>query len=160
MSLDRFLLTVSRLVCGVILAQGFNSCLSYLHRKPNLQPPHATMIYSFITVTCLMDSMNIKDMNITPSNVLQGDVCAYMLQEYKERQDTARRSKQVAFTLPATMRTLCHSIPIINIHSTSDGTIITMREDGAVCCWSPELKPLKTKHMFVCFHLCTFISVL
>nr|XP_046245544.1 WD repeat-containing protein 49 isoform X2 [Scatophagus argus] len=68
--------------------------------------------------------------------------------EYKERQETARRSKQVAFTLPAVMKTLCHGVPIINVHSTHDGTIVSVREDGLVCYWSPELKPLKTKHMF------------
>ncbi|XP_051253152.1 WD repeat-containing protein on Y chromosome isoform X2 [Dicentrarchus labrax] len=76
------------------------------------------------------------------------DFCTHMLQEYKEKQETARRSKQVAFTLPATMKALCHSVPIVNIHSTHDGSIVTVREDGAVCYWSPELKPLKTKHMF------------
>ncbi|XP_035535517.1 WD repeat-containing protein 49 [Morone saxatilis] len=78
----------------------------------------------------------------------EDDFCTHMLQEYKEKQETARRSKQVAFTLPATMKALCHSIPIVNIHSTHDGSIVTVREDGAVCYWSPELKPLKTKHMF------------
>ncbi|XP_042342922.1 WD repeat-containing protein on Y chromosome [Plectropomus leopardus] len=77
-----------------------------------------------------------------------GDFCTHMLQEYKEKQETVRRSKQVAFILPATMKPLCHGIPIVNIHSTHDGTIVTVREDGFVCCWSPELKSLKTKHMF------------
>ncbi|XP_032365593.1 WD repeat-containing protein on Y chromosome [Etheostoma spectabile] len=77
-----------------------------------------------------------------------GDFSKHMIQEYKERQETARRSKQVAFTLPATMKALCHGIPIINIHSTHDETVVTVREDGVVCYWSPELKPLKTKTMF------------
>ncbi|KAM9359600.1 LOW QUALITY PROTEIN: cilia- and flagella-associated protein 337 [Symphorus nematophorus] len=77
-----------------------------------------------------------------------GDFCTHMLQEYKEKQETARRSKQVAFTLPATMKMLCHGIPITNIHSSLDGTIVTVREDGMVCFWSPELKQLRTKHMF------------
>ncbi|XP_034557358.1 WD repeat-containing protein on Y chromosome [Notolabrus celidotus] len=77
-----------------------------------------------------------------------GDVCSYMLQEYKEKQETIRRSKQVAFTLPATVRTSCHGIPIVNISSTCDGTIVTVREDGMVCFWSPELKLLRTRHIF------------
>lgn len=81
---------------------------------------------------------------------MQGDVCTHLLQEHKARQETLRRSKQVVLTLPATMRTLHHGIPIVNIHSNQDGTIVTLREDGLVCYWSPELKPLKTKHMFVC----------
>ncbi|KAF1394274.1 hypothetical protein PFLUV_G00024830 [Perca fluviatilis] len=77
-----------------------------------------------------------------------GEFSTHMMQEYKEKQETARRSKQVAFTLPATMKALGHGIPIINIHSTHDGTVATVREDGVVCYWSPELKPLKTKNIF------------
>lgn len=91
---------------------------------------------------------------------MQGEFCTHMLQEYKEKEETTRRGKQVAFTLPATMKTLCHGIPIVNIHSTHDGTIVTVREDGVVCYWSPELKPLKTKHMFVCFNFCLFTWIL
>ncbi|XP_031719292.1 WD repeat-containing protein 49 [Anarrhichthys ocellatus] len=79
---------------------------------------------------------------------LKGEFCTHMLQNYKEKEETERRSKQVAFTLPATMKALCHGISIVNIHSTHDGTIVSVREDGVVCYWSPELKPLKTKHMF------------
>lgn len=81
---------------------------------------------------------------------MQGQFCSYMLQEYKEKEETTRRSKQVALTLPATMKTLGNGIPSVNIHSTHDGTIVTVREDGAVCFWSPELNPQKTKHVFVC----------
>ncbi|KAK1899662.1 WD repeat-containing protein 49 [Dissostichus eleginoides] len=77
-----------------------------------------------------------------------GEFSTHMMHEYKEKQETVRRSKQVAFTLPASMKTLCHGIPIVNIHSSHDGTIVTVREDGVVCCCSPELKPLKTKHLF------------
>ncbi|XP_008274872.1 WD repeat-containing protein on Y chromosome-like [Stegastes partitus] len=78
----------------------------------------------------------------------EGEFCAHMLQEYKEKEETARRSKQVAFILPATMNASGHGIPIVNIHSTGDGTVVTVREDGFVSLWSPELKPQKTKHMF------------
>ncbi|XP_069563383.1 cilia- and flagella-associated protein 337 [Brachyistius frenatus] len=77
-----------------------------------------------------------------------GEFCTHMLQEYKENEETARRSKRVAFTLPATMNTFGYGIPIINIHSTYDGTIASVREDGFVCLWSPELKPQKNKHVF------------
>ncbi|XP_071353298.1 cilia- and flagella-associated protein 337 isoform X2 [Trachinotus anak] len=77
-----------------------------------------------------------------------GQFCTYMLQEHKEKEENARRRKQVAFTLPATLKALGHGIPIINIHSTHDGTIVTVREDGAVCSWSTELKPQETKHIF------------
>ncbi|XP_067452032.1 cilia- and flagella-associated protein 337 [Thunnus thynnus] len=86
--------------------------------------------------------------SIDSTHSLKGEFCTNMLQEYKEKEEAARRSKQVAFTLPATMKALCHGIPIINICSTHDGTIITVREDGAVCYWSPELKLQRTKHMF------------
>ncbi|KAM9852863.1 cilia- and flagella-associated protein 337 [Aulostomus maculatus] len=74
---------------------------------------------------------------------------AHVLQEYKEKEETVRRRKHVAFALPATTRSRGHGSPIINIHHNQDGTIITVREDGAVCYWSPELKPLMTKNMFI-----------
>ncbi|XP_029373499.1 WD repeat-containing protein on Y chromosome-like [Echeneis naucrates] len=79
---------------------------------------------------------------------LEGQFCTYMLQEHKEKEESTRRSKQVAFILPATIKSLGHGLPIVNIHSTHDGAIITVREDGAVCIWSHELKPDKTKHIF------------
>lgn len=84
-------------------------------------------------------------------SVTQAELCAYMLQEYKERQDTVRRRKAVAFTLPATMKTLDHGYPIVNIRTGHNGTVVSVREDGLVCHWSPELKPLKTKDVFVCW---------
>lgn len=81
---------------------------------------------------------------------MQGQFCAHLLQEYKEKEAAARRNKQVALTLPATIKTLGNGISTVNIHSTRDGVVVTVREDGAVCLWSPELKPQITKHMFVC----------
>lgn len=83
--------------------------------------------------------------------VPQGELCEYMLQEYKERQDTVRRRKQVAFTLPATMTALDHGFPIVNIRTGHNGTVVSVREDGLVCHWSPELQPLNTKDIFVRF---------
>lgn len=74
-----------------------------------------------------------------------------MLQVYKEKETTTQRSKRVALT-PALTRPLCHNSPIVNIHHTHDGGILTVQEDGAVCHCSPELKPLKTKHVFVCWY--------
>ncbi|CAG6000499.1 unnamed protein product [Menidia menidia] len=80
--------------------------------------------------------------------MLQGEYCTYVLQEYKEKEESERRRKQVAFTLPASISDCGHGIPIINIHITHDGTVVTAREDGFVCCWTPELQPQMTKHMF------------
>ncbi|XP_028275016.1 WD repeat-containing protein on Y chromosome [Parambassis ranga] len=77
-----------------------------------------------------------------------GEFCTHMLQEYKEMEEAVRRSKQVTFLLPATMNAFGHGIPVINIYPIRDGTVITVREDGFVCQWSPELKPQRTKHMF------------
>ncbi|XP_062417638.1 WD repeat-containing protein 49 [Pungitius pungitius] len=79
---------------------------------------------------------------------LKGQFCSHMLQKYKEKQETARRSKQVAFTLPATVKSLCHGIAVVNIHSAHDGTMVSVGEDGVLCHWSPELKPLRTKNIF------------
>lgn len=83
--------------------------------------------------------------------VMKGDLCAYMLQESKAREDAARREKQVAFALPAKTSALGHSAPIVGVHPCHDGTAITVGEDGIICCWSSELKPQKTKDVFVGF---------
>ncbi|XP_035856994.1 WD repeat-containing protein 49 [Sander lucioperca] len=91
--------------------------------------------------------VNLNITRLTQIHVTQGEFSTHMMQEYKEKQETERRSKQLAFTLPATMKALGHGIPIVNIHSTHDGTVVTVREDGVVCYWNPELKPLKTKNM-------------
>ncbi|KAM9318753.1 cilia- and flagella-associated protein 337 [Pholidichthys leucotaenia] len=77
-----------------------------------------------------------------------GEFCTYTLQQYKEKEESSRRSKKVAFTLPATMNTYAHGVPVINIHPIHSDSVITVREDGFVCHWSPELKPQRTKHLF------------
>ncbi|KAM8904501.1 cilia- and flagella-associated protein 337 [Spinachia spinachia] len=77
-----------------------------------------------------------------------GQFCSHTLEKYKVKQETARCSKQVAFTLPATAKALCRGTPVVNIHSTHDGTMVSLGEGGVVCHWSPELQPLRTKRIF------------
>uniref|UniRef100_A0A3P9I618 WD40 repeat domain 95 n=1 Tax=Oryzias latipes TaxID=8090 RepID=A0A3P9I618_ORYLA len=77
-----------------------------------------------------------------------GDFCTHMVHEYQEKQETLRRSKQMAFALPAKVKTLSHDFPIVNIHSTHDGNMFTVREDGLVCHWSAKLQPQRTKQIF------------
>lgn len=102
--------------------------------------------------------MTTQEVNMmTPDSLFQGEFCTHMLQEYQEMEEAVRRSKQVAFVLPATMNAFGHGIPVINIYPIRDGTVITVREDGFVCQWSPELKPQRTKHMFVCLYTWTFL---
>uniref|UniRef100_A0A3Q2PCS4 WD repeat-containing protein on Y chromosome-like n=1 Tax=Fundulus heteroclitus TaxID=8078 RepID=A0A3Q2PCS4_FUNHE len=67
---------------------------------------------------------------------------------HKAKEETVRRTKKVAFNLPATMSECGHGVPIVNIHSLHDGTVLTVREDGFVCEWSPKLDPQRTKLMF------------
>ncbi|XP_041726824.2 WD repeat-containing protein 49-like [Coregonus clupeaformis] len=81
---------------------------------------------------------------------LKDEFCTYMQLEYTEKEESAWRSKQVAFSLPATVRALCHGEPVLRIHSTPDGTIVTVCEDGAVYYWSPELNLKRSKSVFVC----------
>lgn len=83
--------------------------------------------------------------------VMKGDLCAYMLQESRVREDAACRRKQAAFTLPATTSPLGQAVPVINVHRSHDGTVVTVGEDGIICCWSSELKLQKTKDAFVGF---------
>ncbi|XP_028320780.1 WD repeat-containing protein on Y chromosome [Gouania willdenowi] len=74
--------------------------------------------------------------------------CTHLVQENKVREEAARRNKQVAFTLPATITALNSSFPIISIQPCYDGTTVTLQEDGFVCIWSRELKPQRKKHIF------------
>ncbi|XP_061917851.1 WD repeat-containing protein 64 [Entelurus aequoreus] len=74
---------------------------------------------------------------------------AHMLQEYTEKEERVRCSKRVAFALPATITARRRAdSPVVNIHHSRDGVVMTVREDGAVSCWSPQLQPLRTKRMF------------
>uniref|UniRef100_A0A3P9P7S5 WD40 repeat domain 95 n=1 Tax=Poecilia reticulata TaxID=8081 RepID=A0A3P9P7S5_POERE len=68
--------------------------------------------------------------------------------QYEAKMETVRRRKQVAFHLPALMNDGGHGVPVVNIHPTHDGGVLTVREDGLVCQWSPDVKPRRTKHMF------------
>ncbi|XP_056139747.1 WD repeat-containing protein on Y chromosome [Lampris incognitus] len=74
--------------------------------------------------------------------------CTYMQLEYTEKEESVLRRKQVAFSLPATVKALCHGDPVLGIHPFANGTIVTVREDGTVCYWSPELQVQKTKRVF------------
>ncbi|XP_029922283.1 WD repeat-containing protein on Y chromosome [Myripristis murdjan] len=76
------------------------------------------------------------------------EFCTYMQLEYRATEECVARSKQAAFTLPATIKTVCHGVPVAKIHSTPDDTILTVQEDGSVCCWSPGLQLQKTKSVF------------
>ncbi|KAM4627617.1 cilia- and flagella-associated protein 337 [Polymixia lowei] len=76
------------------------------------------------------------------------EFCTYMQLEYTEREESVMRGKQVAFALPVTVKALCHGDPVLRIHSTSDGTIVTVQEDGTVGYWSPKLQLQKTKSVF------------
>ncbi|XP_037402683.1 WD repeat-containing protein on Y chromosome [Pygocentrus nattereri] len=76
------------------------------------------------------------------------EFCTYMQLEYTEKEESVIRSKQVAFALPANIKPLSHGEPILRIHPTPDGTIVTVREDGTVNYWSSKLQLRKSKNMF------------
>ncbi|KAJ7995130.1 hypothetical protein DPEC_G00241370, partial [Dallia pectoralis] len=76
------------------------------------------------------------------------DFCTYMQLEYTKKEESVWRDKQVTFSLPATVKPLCHGEPVLRLHFTPDGTIITIREDGSVSYWSPKLSLKKTKSVF------------
>ncbi|XP_067102784.1 cilia- and flagella-associated protein 337 [Osmerus mordax] len=80
--------------------------------------------------------------------IVWDEFCTYMQLEYTEKEDSVTRTKQVAFTLPATIKALCHGEPILKVHCTPDGTVITLREDGAVYYWTSELQLKKSKTVF------------
>ncbi|XP_069046236.1 cilia- and flagella-associated protein 337 isoform X2 [Lepisosteus oculatus] len=76
------------------------------------------------------------------------DFCTYMHLEYTEKEESVTRKKQVSFALPATIRDIGHGEPILRVLSTPDSTVVTVREDGAIYYWTPELKLKKSKMVF------------
>ncbi|XP_036453237.1 WD repeat-containing protein on Y chromosome [Colossoma macropomum] len=76
------------------------------------------------------------------------EFCTYMQLEYTEKEESVIRSKQAAFALPASIKPLSHGEPILRIHPTPDGTIVTVREDGTVNYWSSKLQLRKSKSVF------------
>lgn len=66
-----------------------------------------------------------------------------------EKEKCSQRCKQVAFTVPATIKALGHGEPILRLQSTPDRTVVSLREDGNVCYWSSELRLKKSKSVFV-----------
>ncbi|KAM9468399.1 cilia- and flagella-associated protein 337 [Clarias gariepinus] len=76
------------------------------------------------------------------------DFCTYMQLEYTEKEESVVRGKLAAFTLPASIKPLTHGEPILRIHPTPDGAIVTVREDGTVNYWSSKLQLRKTKSVF------------
>ncbi|XP_028817157.1 WD repeat-containing protein on Y chromosome isoform X4 [Denticeps clupeoides] len=76
------------------------------------------------------------------------EFCTYMQLEYTEKEESVLRSKQMSFALPASVKALNHGEPILRIHGTADGTLVTVCEDGAVNYWSPELQIKKSKKVF------------
>ncbi|KAK1786459.1 hypothetical protein P4O66_018145 [Electrophorus voltai] len=76
------------------------------------------------------------------------EFCTYMQLEFTEKEESVARGKQVAFALPATIKALSHGEPVLRIHATPDGTIVTVREDGTVNYWSSKLQLRKSKSVF------------
>ncbi|XP_048836649.1 WD repeat-containing protein on Y chromosome isoform X2 [Brienomyrus brachyistius] len=76
------------------------------------------------------------------------DFCTYMQLEYKEKEESISRSRQVAFILPASTVTMCHGEPIVRICYSPNGTVVTIREDGTAFYRTPELQLKKRKMVF------------
>ncbi|XP_037533806.1 WD repeat-containing protein 64 [Nematolebias whitei] len=100
------------------------------------------------TINAQIDGLFEKIDYSDQGRISWGEFSTYVLQLYKEKEETVRRSKRVAFSLPATINNYGQGIPVVNIHSTDDDTLITVREDGFICLWHPELEPKQSKHMF------------
>ncbi|XP_043929175.1 WD repeat-containing protein 49-like [Protopterus annectens] len=66
--------------------------------------------------------------------------CTYMQLEYTEKEESSARLKEVAFTLPATIKEISHGEPVLRICSTPDNNFIIVREDGTIYFYTSELK--------------------
>ena len=98
--------------------------------------------------------------HLTPSfRYGQDEFCTYMQLEYSKREECALRRKQAAFSLPAKVKPFTHGEPVLRIRTVSDGTVVTLREDGSVQYWSPELRLQKSKtSLFVCIAMIRHIQ--
>ncbi|XP_051719029.1 WD repeat-containing protein 64 [Ctenopharyngodon idella] len=76
------------------------------------------------------------------------EFCTYIYQEYEAKKETVRRSKMAAFVLPANVKFLKRGKPVVRIHLPSNGTAVTLRQDGVVNFWTPKLYLKSKKNVF------------
>ncbi|KAK9962371.1 hypothetical protein ABG768_007741 [Culter alburnus] len=76
------------------------------------------------------------------------EFCTYIYLEYEAKKETVRRSKMAAFVLPANVKFLKRGKPVVRIHLPSNGTVVTLREDGVVNFWTPKLYLKSKKNVF------------
>ncbi|XP_039601667.1 WD repeat-containing protein on Y chromosome [Polypterus senegalus] len=82
------------------------------------------------------------------NNIDWDEFCTFMQLEFAEKEESVARKKEVSFILPATVTEISHGEPVLNIRSAPDNTVITVREDGTINYWSPELKLKRSKTVF------------
>ncbi|XP_029111355.1 WD repeat-containing protein 49 [Scleropages formosus] len=106
-------------------------------------------------VRCLLEYYNdqIQELFMKIDYLGNGQIkwdqfCTFMQLEYTEKDESLSRSKSLAFTLPASVVTMSHSQPVLRILCNQDSTVITIRENGEVSYWSPELQIRKSKVVF------------
>lgn len=68
-----------------------------------------------------------------------------------------RRSKMAAFILPANIKFLKRGKPVVRIHLPSNGTVVTLREDGVVNFRTPKLYLKSKKNVFVGYIYILFV---
>ncbi|ROK70867.1 WD repeat-containing protein 49 [Anabarilius grahami] len=73
------------------------------------------------------------------------EFCTYVYLQYEAKEETLRRSKTAAFVLPAKVKFLKRGKPVKRIHLPSNGNVVTLREDGTVHFWTPELNLMSKK---------------
>ncbi|XP_077064208.1 cilia- and flagella-associated protein 337 isoform X1 [Siphateles boraxobius] len=76
------------------------------------------------------------------------EFCTYIYLEYEAKEETVRRSKMAAFILEANIKLLKCGKPVVRIHFPSDGTVVTLREDGVINFWTPKLYLKSKKNVF------------
>lgn len=64
-----------------------------------------------------------------------------------------------AFVLPANVKFLKRGKPVVRIHLPSNGTVVTLREDGVVNFWTPKLYLKSKKNVFVGYIYILFVYV-
>lgn len=76
------------------------------------------------------------------------EFCTYLYKKYKAQKETIHRSEMAAFVLPATVKFLKRGRPVVRIYLLSNGTVVTLKEDGLVHFWTPKLYLKSEKNVF------------
>ncbi|XP_046574299.1 WD repeat-containing protein on Y chromosome-like [Haliotis rubra] len=92
-----------------------------------------------------IDALFMKIDWSSEGSITWDEFCTYMQLEYREKEDSYHRTKEVSFHLPAKIENIPHRDPILKITDTSDGTFVACSQDGIVSFWNTNADIRRTR---------------